>query len=220
VNGNPEGQPEVVRENLGRPLGVARNGDYYYGSALSISDLYVAEVDPQTGKLIAQPKQITDRYTSTSPAWSPDGEYLAYYSKRSAGAWNRGAPLSVVVRSMKTGQERAWSKSELNLNWAKPQWFPDSRSLFIHPGAGKMTQLDIQTGGTQFLFKSEQVRPYGVQNGYRPGVVMAPDGRSFYYILHETKNKAPSTEMKLEAAQIRVIRRDLADGQERELWMQ
>jgi Tol biopolymer transport system component len=220
VNGSPEGRPEVVRENLGEgpgTLGVNRNGDYYYPTHLAISDLYVAEVDPQTGKLISQPEQITDRYASTAPAWSPDGESLAYYSKRSPGDWNKGAPLSVVVRSLKTGAERAWSSSELNLNWAKPQWFPDSRSLFIHPGAGKLVQFDLQTGRPQVLLKSESISPYGVGNGYRPGVVMAPDGRSVYYILHETKDNAPSLQMKLEAARIRVIRRDLPNGQEREL---
>jgi Tol biopolymer transport system component len=221
VNGTPEGPAEVVRENLGGApgtLGVTRNGDYYYSSGLAISDLYVAEVDPQTGKLISQPKQITDRYTSTSPAWSPDGESLAYYSKRSAGDWNKGAPLSVVVRSTKTGEERVWQKSELKLNWAKPQWFPDSQSLFIHPGVGKMIQLDVQTGATRFLLNSESLNPYGRGNGYRSGVVLAPNGRSVFYISHETQDKPqPVSELKLEASRIRVIRRDLPDGQEQEL---
>src|ERR1044072_6224620 len=70
-----------------------------------------------------------------------------------------------------------WQRSELNLSWAKPQWFADGRSLFIHPGTGKMIQWDIQTGNPQFLLNSESLSPYGGGNLYRPGVVMAPDGR-------------------------------------------
>jgi Tol biopolymer transport system component len=216
VNGAPEGPPELVREDVGMPLGLARNGDYYYKSVTDLSDLYVAEVDPQTGKLTSQPKQITDRYTNAAPAWSPDGESLAYYSQRSLGAWNRGAPLTVVVRSTKTGDEKIWQKSELDLNWAKPQWFPDGRSLFIHHGHGKMIQFDIQAGSTQFLLNSESLNPYAGGNLYRPGVIMAPNGRSVFYILHEVESK-PQRAAMYSADRIRVMRRDLPDGPDREL---
>jgi Tol biopolymer transport system component len=120
------------------------------------------------------------------------------------------------VRSTKTGEEKFWQSSELNLSWAKPQWFPDGRSLFIHPGRGKMIQLDTRTGSTQFLLNSESLSPYAGGNLYRPGAIMAPNGRSVFYISHEVENK-PQRAAMYSADRIRIIRRDLPDGAEREL---
>src|SRR5207249_8380515 len=67
---------------------------------------------------------------NVGPAWSPDGQSIAYYSF-SNGA--RNSPPAIVIRSMKSGEERRVLAGVpvFSAFFAGPRWFPDGRSLMI-----------------------------------------------------------------------------------------
>ena len=58
ADGKPDGPPELVKPDLGqdvRPMGFTRDGSYYYGVRTGMSDVYIAEVDFASGRVLAQP---------------------------------------------------------------------------------------------------------------------------------------------------------------------
>ncbi len=81
-NGKAKGEPRLVKESLGNvePLGFSSDGSFYYESSRSRNDVYIASFDRETGKLVDVPKKPIDYVgrSSHSPAYSPDGKYLAY----------------------------------------------------------------------------------------------------------------------------------------------
>ena len=110
---------------------------------------------------------------------------------------------------MKTGEEHEVSpKAPLALASSKPQWFPDNRSLLIHSRHGKLRKLDIRTGEYQPLPDSAETAAYDGASGnfYDPSVILAPDGRTIYYLA-----RGPEAEM------TRIMRRAVDGGAETEL---
>ena len=206
TEGKPEGVPEMARDlgHWGSIIGFTRNGDLYHSFTPITRDLYIAELDPQTATMTGAPKRITDRNLNVAPAWSPDGESLAYYSQIGPDESAPGA-LKIVVRSMKSGEERTVSpKTPFVMNFTKPQWFPDGRSLFIQPLRNpQLLQVDVQAGDVQYLFKGERIDPGGnFGNAYAPGAILAPNGR---FVCYPSGNE-------------RIVRRDLPDGPETVLY--
>lgn len=203
--GKPAGPIELVKEGVEYLLDITREGDCYYQTRTLARDLYVAELDQETAKLIGRPRQVASRDVMGGAAWSPNGELLAYYGKRGTqGGWK----LTVVIRSIKTGVERELLLKDPPYFW-KPQWFPDSRSLFIHSWDGKLRQLDVQTSEYRPVLESVTIPVYRDDNAnlnYDTPVVLAADGRTIYYVAGDQR-----------AHQTRILRRDLQGGPETEL---
>jgi Tol biopolymer transport system component len=203
--GKPAGPIELVKERVEYLLDITREGDCYYQTRTVARDLYVAEFDQETGKLIGRPRQVASGHVIGGAAWSPNGELLAYYAWRGS----QGAQKStVVIRSTKSGEERELSLKDPWYFW-KPQWFPDSRSLFIHSWDGKLRQLDVQTSEYRPVLESATIPVYRDDNAnlnYDTPVVLAADGRTIYYLAGDQG-----------AHQTRILRRDLQGGPETEL---
>jgi Tol biopolymer transport system component len=212
VDGKRVGSPELIKDNLGyeelgaMPVGVSRNGDYYYNSTVRSHDLYLADIDPQTQKVTSQPRNVGRNFNAL-PAWSPDGEHLAYLSRRSPARTGRG--YDVVIRSTKTGEEQVVvPKMSISLANSPPQWLSDSRSLLIYatpwnPASNypadknRLYRLDMKTNDLQPLSEP-------VLTAY--SITLAPDGRSIYYKLWNQ-----------EARQTRIFQQELASNREKQL---
>ena len=200
VNGAPGGPPELVKQKARKLLGITSAGDCYYLTTSLTADVYVAGADVQTHKITSRPSQVTSRHVNFGPSWSPDGEYLAY------AAWfgmpEDPFPLKVMIRSMKTGEERELAPKEPSGPYReRPQWFPDSRSLLLESwDDGKLRRIDVRTSEVQPL--PEGPKPvYGGNFEGREPVILSPDGRTIYY-------KDP----KSNARQTRILQRDLGGG--------
>ena len=202
AEGIPQGTPELVKPDLGEdlaPMGFTLNGSYYYGLHTDMSDVYVAELDLTTGKLISGPGVATQRFvgSNSKPDWSPDGRQLLFFSKRGSGGWPARAFL---VRSTDSGEVRELP-SKLDRMWGR--WSSDGRSVLgmaNHPTEGiGLYRVDVQTG--DFV---EVPRPPGYY-GYLP--VPSRDGKAIIYqgSVNEPKKYC-------------VLRRDLETGKNKELY--
>jgi Tol biopolymer transport system component len=202
IEGQSQGTPELLKPDLGAdfiPMGFTRNGLYYSGVQKEIKDVYIAELDLVTGKLISAPSLATQRFVGSndSPDWSTDGQQLIYLSQRTPGAWGARA---LCVRSTESGEVRELF-SELNqVAWIR--WSPDSRSLLAsaqHPsGEFNMFRIDVQTGDFEPVI-TPQILGWPA--------TWSHDGKAiFYYKCGSTLNRIP------------IVVRDVETGQEKEIY--
>ena len=169
ADGKPQGAPALVKLGIGEinPVGFTRNGAYYYHHwSGAISEVYTAMIDPTTGKVLAEPTKLRQRMAANHPLdWSPDGQYLAYLSRRRFG---RRGSTALVIRSVDTGEERELSL-RLNYGGGYGRWSPDGRSFMVVAADRKnrsgLYQVDAQTGKMTLVMKS---KPEG---GHPPRVV-------------------------------------------------
>jgi Tol biopolymer transport system component len=135
VDGKPQGSPELVKPDIGQiiPIGFTPAGSFYYGLAIGTGDVYTAEFDPATGRVLTEPQIATQRYIgwNASPAWSPDGQYLAYISRNRHWLASQ-RPAIITIRSLRTGEERDLSP-QLPFMWGPIRWSPDGRAILV-PG--------------------------------------------------------------------------------------
>jgi len=200
ADGRPRGTPELVKPDLGRdvnPMGFTRNGSYYYGVRTGMSDVYVADLDLATGRLLAAPKPVTQRFvgSNSNPDWSSDGRQLLYLSKRGPGVWGARA---ICLRDAESEKVRKIASKLDRLNWARLS--PDGRSVLA---AGRVDdgfpicRIDVQTGNFERV----------VQKALGWPAVWSRNGQAIFYVPWNNTAKTAS-----------IVARELATGQEKELY--
>ena len=108
------------------------------------------------------------------PDWSPDGNYLAYSSRRkSVGSFY----FVVGIRAMESGQVREIVPTpNFQLFWTL-SWSRDGKSLLIggrdSKGRNGVFRMDAQTGRTSMTVETK---------GPSRFVAESPDGKSLYYV--------------------------------------
>lgn len=152
-----QGEPQLVKPGIERilPVGLTNDGTLYYGVVRATVDVYVADLNPKTGRVTGTPRKAIERYEggNFSPVYSPDGKYLAYISRRGNSPYPTNVGNALCVRSLNTGQERVFYKEiwKLGLRWiAGATWSPDSRFLTFAGSGGIMPigvyRVDLKTG--------------------------------------------------------------------------
>ncbi|MGB2862742.1 MAG: hypothetical protein WBC05_05385 [Sedimentisphaerales bacterium] len=180
ADGKTQGDPQLLKSEIGRlyPLGLTRNGSYYYGVFSGGCNIYVAPFDPQEGNIAGKPALTIQRHwgSNWAPAWSPDGRYLACVSSSpDAGPERRFAPpYHFLIRSMETGEVRELSPELTDFDVHSLSWFPDGRSLL---GAGK-TKKDVHPGILKIDVETGNATTIGTRGGRSPN--SAPDGKTIF----------------------------------------
>jgi len=202
ADGQPRGTPELVKPDLGRdvrPLGFTHDGSYYYWVRTGMRDVYVAELDLATGRRLAEPSPAAPRYAGSNynPEWSSDGRQLLFLSHRGPGAWGARA---ICVRDMEGGEVREVPSKLEQMHDAR--WSADGRSLLVdaqHP-AGEFDhfRIDLRTGDFERVDLKAPVHF---------GFAWSPDGKTVFYHQWNSTTKT-----------ISIVARDLATGQEKELF--
>jgi Tol biopolymer transport system component len=206
-DGKAQGPPELVKQDIGQaqPIGFTRSGAFYYGLEIGNSDVYTAEFDPAAGKVATQPQKATQRFvgSNSSPAWSPDGQFLAYISSRTPSLIGHH-PEFISIRSLKTGEERDLSP-KLSFIWRPLRWSPDGRSILVSGKDRKVRHgvflVDVQTGEVTPIVMWED-RGIGIPAWF-------PDGKRLLFLSHRREAGTIITA---------VVIRDLATGRETELF--
>lgn len=202
ADGRPKGPPQLVRAEMGNifPLGITRDGSFYYGLYSGWSDVYVATIDPKTGKVLTPPVKAVrhaEGFNST-PDWSPDGQYLACRS-------SRGGPGSagLLIHSFLSDKiHELEPKGVRGLNFHFLRWSPDGRSILVvgtnEKGKyGYLFSINAQTGESEIIADPD---PEGAI--FQPD--WAIDGESVFFLRRTRETRC-------------IVRRDLSNGTEKEL---
>jgi Tol biopolymer transport system component len=157
ANGKPAGEPVLVRRDAEfasvNPLGFTQNGAFLYAASLSAIDMYVASIDPVSGKSAGDPTRMVDHLVGANRAadWTRDGTAVVYVSERQGGAFRN--PGTLIIRSLATGAERMVPAQLGSLT--SPRWSPDGRFI-VGNGRDKngrpgIFRVDPQSGEATML---------------------------------------------------------------------
>lgn len=134
VDGKPVGEPELLKADFRNHLiGFASDGSLFYRMSSPQNDVYLANLDPATGRVTSEPRRINRQGIGNAwgrIAWLPDGKSLSFWEKR-----NERDVL--VVHTLATGEERElWDRAPGG-GRDYTGWFPDGRSLMSVEGKGE-----------------------------------------------------------------------------------
>ena len=137
--GKADGQPVVVKQALGRffPLGFTNDGRYYYATLSATDDVFLADVDPGSGKITGEARKLTTRWDGVSmgPSFSPDGASLAYAVKRSPRPVPMHTADSLVVQSLKDPKAEpvVVGFEDVGLTAVRdPCWSADGKAIVVY----------------------------------------------------------------------------------------
>jgi Tol biopolymer transport system component len=203
--GKSLGAPELVKAGVERivPLGFSQNGSFYYAQGQWMLDVYVARMDPQTGKILAPPEKAIKRFEGVNSwaEYSPDGKYLAYVSTRSRAFQSAVHPNILCIRSLETGKEREFTTKFKRL--AGPRWSPDGQFIYLAAWYGEgmgIYRFNTQDGESTPIVRTE---PPAWLHSHD----VSPDGNTF---IHERRDKLKEP--------FRILSRNLTTGEEKQLY--
>ena len=184
VDGKPHGDPELVRPAVGniRPLGLTPEGSLFFGIYSGWSDIFVAEIDPDTGEVLSPPTKAVEMYEgyNSAPDWTSDGKYLVCRSSK--GNMAGGGGVSLIILNIQTkGIRELIPKGTSSLNFHFIRWSPDGRSIlglgYDEKGNyGALYAFDAQTGEGAIIARSDEKTGFIFQPNW------APDGKALYFL--------------------------------------
>ncbi len=129
----------------------------------------------------------TDGVAEREPAWSPDGQWIAYFSDASGEyelCLRRGDGRK--FRWQGAGEEVAErSLSEIGPSWkSELSWAPDSKSVAFCTNDGELHRLVIESGELLTLDKSPEGEPFEVD--------WSPDSRWLAYSHRHSRSRLPA----------------------------
>lgn len=200
MEGTSGGTPELIKPNMDdnfTSMGLTRNGSYYFGTQKEMKDVYIAELDLMTGRLLSPPSLATKLFAGSNycPNWSADGKQLLYLSHRGPGVWG---DRTICLRSSESREVRELFSKLKKLTWVR--WSTDSRYLLAaaaNPKGGYGTfQIDLQTGGFKHLMTPHIGWP----------AAWSRDSKAIFSYHDSIANRIP------------LVERDLETGHENELF--
>jgi Tol biopolymer transport system component len=213
VDGQAQGPPRLVKPDVGRvrPLGFGADGSLYYGLIAGTGDVYEMALEPKSGRPAAAPSIAVKHYVgfNGTPDYSPDGQFLACISVRGNTSDLIPGNRSLVIHSLKTGEEREFP-FRFAPGW-ELKWSPDSRFVLV-PGRDinwriLTYQVDVRTGAQTAVSEiGGMTNQHGSQRGW------FPDQKSVYIVA-----RAPQDEQGKPRS--RILRQDLASATTEDLFL-
>jgi Tol biopolymer transport system component len=198
--------PRKVQRDMGEveAVGFSESGSFFYSVFTRWFTTSIAPFDVATGR--ANLDHATPLLGSNrNPHWSPDGGYLAFVteSELTEGKWGR-----LNIRHLATGDQRELATHlRVRRVW---DWSPDGRSILVLAWdetrddpeyRGAVYAVDVSSGETTALVDFPEAAGSGMS------AVWSADGRAIIYAVNSESIR-----------QGRLVRRELASGDERELY--
>jgi TolB protein len=151
---------EIVRRYTGKP-GIATSRIAYVSQVGKAKEIFLMDYDGARSKRITSNNSI-----NLSPAWSPDGQWIAFVSYRS------GSPELKILSSKGELRSAFPQKGELN---SAPSWSPDARTIVFsssRDGNAEIYTLRVEDGSLNRLTRN---------NAIDTSPSFSPDGRSIAF---------------------------------------
>jgi serine/threonine-protein kinase len=156
ANGHPLGDPEIMNPDMGRmlPVGLTRDGRFYFTLRTGLVDAYTVSLDPSTGATRDKPQPVAPNYigSNISSTWSPDGRHVVYVSIRGVARADRFARF-LSIRDIVDGTERDLSPALGS--FIMPEWSPNGRSILVRGndlrGRCCLQQIDVEHGRVTYI---------------------------------------------------------------------
>ncbi len=209
AGGKPLGEPKLIKSDIGdlTPWGFTQKGSFFYSTSKRGNNIYTADLNPETSKILASPKKAIKRFEGSNgfPYYSSDGKYLAYISVR-----NRQG--IICIRNLETGEDREISLSQFDINRARSfRWSPDCSSILASGRDNKsgygIFRMNVQTGNVTPIIPWENWKSTFIHSSE-----LSPDGKTVFYVDFNTTDDWSINNL----SQIMV--RDLDTGAENELY--
>jgi len=179
-NGKTKGDPTLVKQDFGQmrgiglqPMGFTQDGSFYFGDLVWLENIYLAEVDTEKTDVLEPPKKMAQRFEGSNcdPVWSPDGQSLAFLSRRERHGLKSSA---ICIINMDSGEEIELLPKLRNLGGLR--WLPDGK-FFIVLGTDENDQtglfkMDARTGETALVATGD--------SGYH-ALRCSPSGKKVFY---------------------------------------
>jgi len=179
VEGKPQGVPKLIKSDIGNltPWGFTQKGSFYYSTSKEGDNIYTADLDPETGKILAPPRKAIKRFEGSNnyPSYSPNGKFLAYRSVR-----NR--QRVICIYNLETGEDREFNLNKFNVKAARHfRWSPDCSSILAMGMNNKeqsgIFRLNIQTGNITPVLPWENWKSKNIISGE-----LSHDGKTVFYV--------------------------------------
>jgi len=190
-NGQPVSEPILIQEGLPAsisPLGISDAGIFYYSISSRMSDIYTAEMDLETGKMLSQPEKLKVGLEKLNykPLWLPDGKTLVYMLYQADASQFLPPDTPIILHNIGTGQERAIHVEGLSVHPDLAMFYPtltaDGRALVVHRAVNSIdrdfAKINLDNGDVEVL----KAHPLGDQTkmGYWPR--LSKDSRILAYL--------------------------------------
>lgn len=149
------GDPMLLVRDVGSvaPMGVLPDGSFIYQRAMGAVEIYSAELDFETGKLLRKPEVVDTEFhgENQGPWLSPDGMQFAYFAMPSSfQLGSRKKVERLRIHDLRSGEERevVVEGARLRPNYGIA-WSPDGKRLLAtthDQGRWGLLEFDIETG--------------------------------------------------------------------------